>query len=157
MVIGFTGTQSGLVSFQIEKLKEVFKQKGITELMHGDCIGADDMANKIAFDMGVKIFTIFPPENPAKRAFCFDKDKLTRHLRDHTPYLLRDGVNVKWNPIEPYLERNKRIVDACAFLVACPKEHKHTVRSGTWSTIRYAWKTKKDLVIIPPVDEFEGT
>lgn len=163
MIIGFTGTQSGLVTFQMEKVLEVFQMKGITELLHGDCIGADDMANKIAYDMGVKQFTIFPPDNPTKRAFCFDKEQLTKHLRQHTPYLqksfytLGPKINVRWNPIEPYLERNKRIVDACTFLVACPKEHKHSVRSGTWSTIRYAWKTKKDLVIIPPVDEYESS
>lgn len=155
MLIGFTGTQSGLVSFQLEKVAEILQVKLCSEFLHGDCIGADEMANKIALDCGVKQFTIYPPDNPKKRAFCFDKEHLTKHLRQITPYLIRDGINVRWMPIEPYLKRNKAIVDACTFLIACPKEHRHSVRSGTWSTIRYAWKTKKDLVIIPPVDFYD--
>jgi hypothetical protein len=55
-------------------------------------------------------------------------------------------------PVEPYLERNKRIVDNVTLLIATPKEFHHTLRSGTWSTIRYAWKKKIDVVIIPPIE-----
>lgn len=155
MIIGFTGTQSGLVQFQIDKVLEIFESSKITELLHGDCIGADEMANKLALNFGVKIFTIFPPDNPKKRAFCFDVNQLSKHLRQITPYTPHGNVQVRWMPIEPYLERNKRIVDSCNFLIACPKEHTHSVRSGTWSTIRYAWKVKKDLIIIPPIDRYD--
>src|ERR1700704_5489165 len=134
MNIGFTGTQSGLVTFQIEQVREILKLKQCSEFIHGDCIGADDMANSIALELGIKQFTIHPPDNPKKRAFCFDSEHRTAHLRQHTPFILIQGIaNVRWYPIEPYLERNKRIVDNCSFLIACPKEHKHSVRSGTWS------------------------
>lgn len=155
MIIGFTGTQSGLVQFQIDKVIEVLQAKQCSEFLHGDCIGADDMANQLALNFGVKIFTIFPPDNPKKRSFCFDNNQLTKHLRQATPYINKGNAQVRWMPIEPYLIRNRRLVDTCAFLIACPKEHTNSIRSGTWSTIRYAWKTKRDLVIIPPVDRFD--
>ena len=39
----------------------------------------------------------------------------------------------------PYLERNKNIVNAVDFIIAAP-DGPEKVRSGTWSTVRYAKK-----------------
>mgnify|MGYP006263507589 CR=1 FL=1 len=158
MIIGFTGTQQGMTQFQKTELINIFNLKGCTELLHGDCVGSDAQANELALQYGTEIFTIYPPDSYKKRAFCFDSKRLTQYLRTPTPYIEQgDNVKVRWYPVEPYLTRNKKIVDACSLLIATPKEFKHTVRSGTWSTIRYAWKTKKDLVIIPPVDRGDTT
>jgi hypothetical protein len=39
---------------------------------------------------------------------------------------------------KPYLDRNKEIVRETALLVAAPAEAVEQLRSGTWSTVRYA-------------------
>lgn len=160
MLIGFTGTQSGMTTFQKHELRKILKMKECSEFMQGDCIGADEESVEEAIQAGVRIFTVFPPDNTKKRAWTFDKEQKTKWNRIITPYMdVAVGpshpalkVNVKWMPVEAYLERNKRIVDTVSLMIAAPKEYVHTVRSGTWSTIRYAWKTKRDIIIIPPVE-----
>lgn len=156
MLIGFTGTQSGMTAFQKHELKKILKMKECTEFMQGDCIGADEESVEEALNAGVRIFTVFPPDNTKKRAWTFDYDHVTKWNKLYTPYMdvVWNGVSVKvkWMPVEAYLERNKRIVDTVSLMIAAPKEYVHTVRSGTWSTIRYAWKTKRDIIIIPPVE-----
>ena len=156
MIIGFTGTRNGMTDFQKEHLATILREKFCTEFMHGDCLGADQQANDIAKDCGIKIFTIHPPDDSRKRAFCFDQAQLMKYNKDVTPYYHITGVDVRWFPTDAYLKRNHRIVDMCELIVATPKEFTHTIRSGTWATIRYAWKTKKDsVIVIPPVDRME--
>ena len=46
-------------------------------------------------------------------------------------------------PQKPYLERNRNIVDNTTMLVAFPNNNKELLKSGTWSTIRYAKKRNK--------------
>ena len=48
-----------------------------------------------------------------------------------------------------YLSRNKKIVEAATYMIAAP-ESEETLRSGTWSTIRYSIKLKKPLYIVMP-------
>ena len=149
MKIGFTGTQRGMTQFQKDYLIEILKLKECTEFCHGDCIGSDAESNQVALNIGIKIFTIFPPIITKKRAYCFNPNKLNRN---NEWYLYPSGIRVRWMPEDKYLERNKHIVDNVSWMIACPKEHEHSVRSGTWATIRYAWKTKKGITIIPPID-----
>lgn len=155
MLIGFTGTREGMTDFQREELSNLLKLKACTEFMHGDAVGSDEQANYLALGLGIKVFSIHPPDNPHKRAWCFDPEKTTNHNRIITQYKDIDGVQVKWFPVLGYLERNKKIVDSTELLIATPKEFRHTLRSGTWATIRYCWKKKKNLVIIPPVERME--
>jgi len=49
-----------------------------------------------------------------------------------------------------YLERNRYIVDLTDMLIATPNTEYMVLRSGTWSTIRYAIKTKKEVITIYP-------
>jgi hypothetical protein len=153
MKIGFTGTQRGMTKFQKETLREVLELQKCSEFCHGDCIGSDAQANQIALDMGIRIFTIFPPNETKKRAFCFNYNKLKRGTDYYEIDVNEfDIARVKWMPENTYLERNKYIVDSVEWMIATPKEHEHTLRSGTWATIRYAWKKKKGITIIPPVE-----
>jgi hypothetical protein len=137
LTIGFTGTQIGLTSIQIETLRDLLtklickEEYTIVFGLHGDCYGGDETFHKIAYNLGCRI-VIHPPLNDSKRAFC-EGDKI----------------------LEPkeYLERNRDIVDACDILIACPKERTEQLRSGTWATVRYGLKKKKPTYIICPDGE----
>ena len=133
MSLGFTGTQVGLTGPQRNTLKYIlnsFYEKEF-KIRHGDCIGADEEANNLAREIGFKTIA-HPPINSVKRAFCSVDQEL---------------------PAKEYLERNHDIVNYSRVLIACPKEAQEVLRSGTWATIRYARKQKKETIII----YFNGT
>ena len=48
------------------------------------------------------------------------------------------------------LDRNKDIVQEVELLVACPRQSFEEGRSGTWATIRAAFKAGKQVTIIWP-------
>ena len=133
MAVGFTGTQLGLAWKQKATLRSILEQlhSVFLKFHHGDCIGADKESNDLAREIGFKIVS-HPPLNESKRAFC-EADQIL--------------------PSKEYLERNHDIVNHSQILIACPKESQEVVRSGTWSTIRYARKMQKDIIII----YFDGT
>lgn len=131
-VIGFTGTQTGMSSPQYDTLMSYlsfYKTEGAEIFHHGDCIGADMQAHRIAENMGYEII-IHPPSNPLKQANCISKTIL---------------------PPLPYKVRNRAIVDACDILIATPRGYEASwPYSGTWSTVRYAKNVGKPVVIIFP-------
>ncbi len=135
MKIGFTGTQRGTTEQQRRVLSDLlmtYKTPLVDVAIHGDCIGADVDFGYIASCIGYRIETRPGCDwqgNTPKRAFSFtDKEY----------------------PVEPYLDRNKKIVEQCNVLFACPGEDREQQRSGTWSTIRYALKVRKPVTIIYP-------
>jgi hypothetical protein len=97
-------------------------------LDHGDCVMADEFAHAMVREFTDAKITIHPPTNDSKRAFC---------MGDH-----------EWLP-KPYLARNKDVVDATETLLAMPHGEEE-LRSGTWSTIRYAHKRGKPVIIFWP-------
>lgn len=135
--IGFTGTRHKLTPDQQMTLKATFKLINklgpLTQWVevifhHGDCVGADEYAHQGARKLGWEIIG-HPPEDDKLRAFCdFDYS--------HDPL--------------PYRDRNRAIVDHCSILVACPYQNEEVLRSGTWSTIRYAKKRQQEVYIIFP-------
>lgn len=125
--VGITATQLGANESQLAQLRKVLQLFGATELHHGDCIGGDEQAHKIAKQLGLRV-VIHPPKNPNKRAFC-------------------DGDEILGE--EDYLKRNRNIVDQTDCLIAMPKGPE-VLRSGTWSTVRYSRKKGKKRVIIYP-------
>jgi len=131
MRIGFTGTQIGMSMAQKNELHAFLRKakmlEGEVEFHHGDCIGADDEAHDIAALVGCDII-IHPPTNPKKRVF-------------------REGFKRRANPL-PYLERNKRIVNSTTVLIVAPKSDTEELRSGTWSTYRYAKAMGKTIVLL---------
>lgn len=131
-VFGFTGTQKGLTRPQYHALaiyiQAVPWESGRPTLHHGDCLGADAQVHDIAWHQDWWIW-IHPPLDPKKRAFKPNYNNI--------------------NPPSPYLERNRNIVDICELLVACPKGPEE-LRSGTWSTVRYARVTNTPVIIIWP-------
>ena len=136
MKIGFTGTQTGMTHMQKRVFERLLHQFGCTEFHHGDCIGADSDAHKIARTLAVPWIVIHPPTDPRKRAFC--KANLVR-------------------PEKAYILRNHDIVNDTDTLIATPKEDTEQLRSGTWATIRYANKTGKRVIIIYPLGKIENS
>lgn len=135
--IGFTGTREGMTENQKIFLEAYFKiVKSLQEadfcFHHGDCIGADEQAHRILYDnIGGRLIYLHPPHN----------DKLRAKLDSECSYVY---------PTRQYLERNHDIVDATDYLIAAPKEAEETTKSGTWATIRYAKKQKKNVIIVRP-------
>lgn len=137
--IGFTGTREGMTEQQKVYLESYLKMLISLDnessdfcFHHGDCIGADEQAHRIFHDkVGGKLIYLHPPHN----------DKLRAKLDSECFHVFET---------KQYLERNHDIVDASDFLIAAPKEAEETVKSGTWATIRYAEKQKKNVVIIRP-------
>ncbi len=139
MVIGFTGTRTGMNELQKKRLKNFLKKQmkpahthgngsGSPLFLHGDCVGADEEAHEIARELGMEIH-IRPCDMPASRAYV---DADVSH------------------PAQPPLVRNKAIVQECTLLVAAPKEGKEQLRSGTWATVRYAKQAGKPVILIRP-------
>jgi hypothetical protein len=138
-----------MTQFQKEELAKLLKLKECQEFCHGDCIGSDEQAADIALGIGVKIFTVFPPTGTTKRAYWMNPEKFLNN--DDFQWNYNRDITVRWHPKDEYLKRNQKIVEHCKLMIAAPKEFEHTLRSGTWATIRYAWKIRRDITIIPPV------
>ena len=135
MFIGFTGTRAGLTDHQKVTLHATLKEyKDATlryiEFRHGDCKGADAEAHDIAVKLGYTI-AIHPPIEKRERAFK------------------QASSGLEFEP-RPYLKRNQDIVKYSNVLIACPKSPQEELRSGTWSTVRFARKQNCPTVIIYP-------
>ena len=131
LTVGITGTREGTTRRQLEILKmnlEILWEQGYKRLAHGDCVGVDCSAHNIASKLGYFI-QVHPPVNSSNRAFC--SGDLILEEKD-------------------YLTRNKDIVDCCDLLLVVPKEDQEVLRSGTWSTKRYATRKSKVINIIKP-------
>lgn len=128
--IGFTGTQVGMTAKQKEMFALLICDFNGEWFNHGDCVGADADAHLIVREFSDRNIRIHPPKISNKRAF----------MQHATEIMAPDE----------YLTRNRMIVDMSDVLVATPAQEEEQLRSGTWSTIRYAKKTGKPVVIIYP-------
>jgi hypothetical protein len=135
MIIGITGTREGMNVFQRGQLILTLTRwfyRGWTEFHHGMCVGVDEESHEIVRRYWPEIRIVgHPPQNQS----LMTKKPLT-YERLARP--------------RPYLVRNKDIVDASRLLVVVPKENNEIVRSGTWSTYRYAKKKGLEVVLIRP-------
>ena len=93
----------------------------------------------MAFQLDYKI-TVHPPRNDKGRAFC-------------------KGTKVKVLPAKAYIDRNHDIVNClrdvlpASFLIALPHTARESIRSGTWTTIRYARKRGVPIALILPMGQ----
>ncbi|HUV85375.1 MAG TPA: hypothetical protein VMV86_06655 [Methanosarcinales archaeon] len=140
--VGFTGTRNGMTEEQVLRLEYLLRHDLLQKskrFNHGDCIGADRDAHKIA-DGIVKEIGLFPCTLTNQRAFC-------------------DGLDNKSNVIEAQaakhpLDRNLDIIASSDIMVGCPKGYKEERRGGTWHTIRNTRLAKKPLILIYPNGDF---
>lgn len=140
MTIGFTGTSQGMTQRQRATVHYLFGELVLTVLHHGDCVGADAQAHKIALDLAASV-VVHPPSDPKLRAFC---------MGDVTVTVLGP---------RPYLARNKDIVlRGVDGIIAAPKDFIAPAslrKQGTWTTIGYARKAKRRLWIVYPDGTFK--
>lgn len=127
LCIGFTGTQIGMSERQIKRLTQVLLYSNPNWFHHGDCIGADEQAHAVALALGIKV-AIHPPSNSSKRAFC-------------------KGWKKRY-PAKPYSDRNEDIVNETTLLLGAPKSDAEELRSGTWATMRYAWRMGFPVLVL---------
>ncbi len=135
MKVAFTGTRRGITLEQKTALLLLLLEKQPEEFHHGDCVGADEQAHVIVRGdemLGLQRVchvVVHPPDNPKLRAFCKGDTVL---------------------PGAPYLVRNRDMVNDCELLIACPGESEEVLRSGTWSTVRYARRIGRPIKVIAP-------
>lgn len=131
MDVGFTGSQIGMTQVQraVVFRKLSFYNPDITAAHHGECIGADAAFHGVCLYLHIPIIG-HPPINQSKRATL-------------------QGFLYEWEPKE-YLARNKDIVRCSELLIATPAEKEEKLRSGTWSTIRFARKLGIPRYIVFP-------
>lgn len=127
--VGFTGTRDGMTEAQKERLFEELPM-GSVRFHHGCCLGADEQAHWLAFLLDLEIVG-HPPTN---RSLMMSLDQGFYELRQP----------------RPYLDRNQDIVTESAHLFAAPGTMQAELRSGTWSTVRYARKKNRPITIIWP-------
>lgn len=113
-------------------MEEAVREERFTHLHMGDCSGGDEFLTIMwaRYKDPFKSVIVHPPEDPK--------------LRIYWPSFLaiRDP--------KPYLERNLDMVTDSECLIAAPGQMSESLRSGTWSTIRYARQKKIPIYIIQP-------
>lgn len=122
-----TAQQLGALRDLLAEYEQIWK---IESFHHGDCVGADAQAHITVrrVCIGARIVG-HPPIKSTRRAFM--------------------ACDSLWPP-KDYLARNRDIVDGVDRMIAAPKGEVEELRSGTWSTIRYARWLGRKLVILKP-------
>lgn len=150
--IGFTGTRGGMSNLQNSQFFK-FIEKAVREPLgrfrefhHGACLGADDEAvnaTKIARDSCRMDDTLSGIARPSLSIIARPCD-----IRSMVSFNAIDLSDEAY-PARPPLDRNKDIVNASDILLAVPSGPE-TTRSGTWSTVRFARKHRKPILIFWP-------
>jgi len=136
---GFTGTSEEVRTEQQKTLEKIIKKiarKKEVEYHNGMCINSDE----ICFDLVARYIphadiVMHPPINKSKVFDLEDKTYVNR-------VIFRKDLD--------YLKRNMQIVAESNFLVATPKSVAEELRSGSWSTIRYARIARIPIIIVWP-------
>lgn len=132
MKYGFSGTRFGMNEAQRKGFTEFLELYPPTEFHHGCCVGAD--ANAVEC-VRRTLHGVIVVGHPCNWPPLQDKEAI--------------ATSDQMRPCRKPLERNRLIVDETEALVACPKGPEE-LRSGTWSTIRYARKIGRPILIIWP-------
>ena len=114
-------------AYQLKELG-MFLSLNSGEFHHGDCVGVDVQAARLAAHFGYTVVS-HPPKEDILRAF-------------HKSTIILPPLG--------YLERDKRIVDAVDLLLVVPKENQWQPRGGTWYTHDYAKKRGVPRIVIFP-------
>lgn len=135
MIIGFSGTRMGMTKVQKKSFLDIITGDGDlypTTFIHGGAEGSDEQAHDIVeTNFENCCIEIYPTYHRA------------RYWEENTQYKIV-------HPPKPPLVRNEIIAQRCELLIAISATEGEVLRSGTWSTVRYARKHKKKIFIIYP-------
>ncbi len=130
--LGITGTRSGMNEIQKKNvfgfLRDFISYYDTAWFHHGDCVGVDVEAARMAMDEGYGIICHPPIDSSLRGFFKSDETRLP----------------------DTYFRRNRHIVDACQILMVVPYQNEPQKAGGTWYTYDYALKQKKPIKILYP-------
>ena len=132
----FTGTRQGLTPEQHKALSDLVLSVlyDIDEVRHGGAQGADSQFHSICVHHGIEDRVHIYPSN-------------LNGARAVLEWL--DGAGWTVHPAADPISRNHLIVALSDHLIAAPAGPEK-VRSGTWSTIRYARRVRRPVTIVWP-------
>jgi DUF438 domain-containing protein len=143
MIVGFTGTRSGMTTEQKERVRTLLlwfvdeiptKSPSAITLVHGDCVGADADAHEIARSLDMLV-EIRPCDFPGMRAHC-------------------EGATFV-HPVTTPFARNRAIVEVSHRMIATPATAEEQPRGGTWYTIKYSKKKGRRTYVVHPNGAYE--
>lgn len=135
----------GVLTNQIKMLIAV----GVTDFFTGMALGTDTWAAMAVLDLR--------EQNPAIRLRCVlpcegQDIKWTVPAQERYKYILSKADSIEYMSRVYHekcmLERNRRLVDSAAFLLAVYNGEK---RGGTAATVRYAQKVGRKIIVIDPI------
>ena len=136
IVLGFTGTRNGMTDAQRAEVTRQLKRIQPDEVVHGDCVGADDDFDWICEQLGI------PGDHRHIRPCTFEN---MRARCDE-----RRGAKVVAEP-KPPMQRNRDIVaDADVILATPPNDVPIRRGSGTWATIKFGQRKGIEVVVVAP-------
>lgn len=118
--LGFTGTRDGMTDYQKDKFVQLILALKPKYFHHGLCIGADEQAHDLVREHLPGCWIVGHPCNIIK--------------------MRSDRKCDETRPVKDALDRDLDIVREVDILAAAPKSRKEELRSGTWTTVRYARK-----------------
>ncbi len=129
--IGFTGTRNGMSDKQKKNVKEYLEtnKADIERVLHGGCVGSDEDFHKMCRHFRREVYlghSVLDPNDKSMRGNI-------------------KGANTV-HEAEPYLKRNRNIVNICDVLLATPNDYSQ--RGGTWYTINNARGRGKNIEVI---------
>lgn len=129
--VGITASRLGITDEQaatVERALSYLQGLGSTRFHHGDCVGGDLAGVTIAEKLGYQTVA-HPPVEDEFRAY-------------HPSLMVLPRLR--------YLARNRAIVNAVRYMIACPNGDIEQRHGGTWYTVRYARTTGRHLLVIAP-------
>lgn len=136
MIITFTGTRQGMTVKQMNQVKNLLIQHQPSKVLHGDCYGADTEFHGIVVNH--RAFLGIRRSEPV----------IEIHPSNLNSRANNDGDSIL--PPDDPIRRDRRMVDLCDRVIGTPKSINEELRSGTWTTIRYAKRIGKIVYVIQP-------
>jgi len=125
---------------------------GVRDFICGMALGADLLCGEIVASLkdrypDINLHAAIPFRGQSDAWNLEDKERYRRLLKQcDTEDCPHEDIKNEY-----YLERNRKMVDACDVLLAVCDPDNIPFRSGTGATVRYAKIEGKQIVFVPPV------